>query len=356
MNILLVEDDPIALAIVRNALSKLGHAVHTAGDGEAALTALRNQPCPIVITDWNMPRMDGLELCRCIRRSSRLGYVYLIVLTARETRDDLVAALEAGADDFVPKPCEAAELAIRLRAAERVLALQTRDMAIFAIAKLAEARDSGTGAHLERVRGYAAALAEHLRTQAAFADEVDAEFVELIDQTSPLHDIGKVGIPDAILLKPGALTPLEYEVMKSHTVIGAQTLRAAASRFAESRFLTIAHDIARHHHEHFDGAGYPDGLKGRAIPLAARIVAVADVYDALTTQRAYKNAFSHEMARQSICDQAGKQFDPEIVAAFRACEGRFRQICRDNADERRGVPAPTEAPVESALCGATDAE
>ena len=176
------------------------------------------------------------------------------------------------------------------------------------------------------MRIYAQVIAEHLATQDQFRDVVDGEYVQLIYLTSPLHDIGKVGTPDSVLLKPGRLTPEEFEIMKQHTVIGAETLAAATNIRPGASFLEMARDIAWTHHEKFDGSGYPRGLAGEDIPLCGRIVAVADVYDALTSKRVYKPAFSHEEARNIIVRDSGHHFDPDMVAAFRHEEDRFRQI------------------------------
>jgi putative two-component system response regulator len=200
------------------------------------------------------------------------------------------------------------------------------------------------------MREYCRVLAAHLSRQAKFREEVDGSYVELIYMTSPLHDIGKVGIPDHILLKPGRLTRDEFEIMKTHAAIGARTMDAAASAHPEARFLCMARDIARCHHEKFDGSGYPDGLSGEEIPLCARIVALADVYDALTTRRVYKAALSHEKAVAIIREERGHHFDPDIVDAFEANEERFVAI-REQLAEREELEAQAiaERPAELAL-------
>lgn len=197
-----------------------------------------------------------------------------------------------------------------------------RDMTVFALAKLAESRDPETGGHLERVQQYAVALAMDLKDRGRF-EEIDDEFIDMLRVASPLHDIGKVGIPDCVLLKPGPLDADEWEIMKSHTVSGRETLSRAIEQFQEADFLMMARDIAAHHHERFDGTGYPDGLSGRAIPLAARIFALADVYDALISRRVYKPAYAHPVARNYIHEASGGHFDPEVVAAFDSCEQQF---------------------------------
>jgi putative two-component system response regulator len=326
MKVLIVDDDEVSLEVLSHVLTESGHEVESACDGVEALEILRGGECRLVISDWMMPRMNGLELCRQVRRMEFSGYVYFILLTGREGTENVVTGLSAGADDFLTKPFDPAELRVRIRSAERVLSLETRDVAIFALAKLAESRDPETGAHLERVRAYSRLIAAHFFEHGTIREDVDDDFVRLIYVTSPLHDIGKVGIPDAVLLKPGRLSDREFEIMKAHTTIGAETLDAALHQFPGVNFLRMARDIALTHHERFDGSGYPHGLSGEAIPLCGRIVALADVYDALTTKRVYKAAFTHEVARGVMLKESGNHFDPEIVEVFFAYEDQFVSI------------------------------
>lgn len=227
----------------------------------------------------------------------------------------------------------------------------TRDACVFALAKLAESRDPETGEHLERMRAYAQLLAEHLRCEGPYTHLIDEEFIANLYLASPLHDAGKVSIADAILLKPGRLTPDEFEVMKTHAELGAKTLESMFCHCGQPAFLQMAIDIARHHHERYDGRGYPAGLSGQGIPLAARIVAVADVYDALTSARVYKAAFAAEQAREMIEEQEGQHFDPAVVAAFRACYPDFLAIQHGS---RRGY-SPDALPSEAALVSVAQA-
>jgi putative two-component system response regulator len=326
MRILIVDDNKISLVVLRNALEQSGHEVIAASDGNQALAILRASPCGLVISDWDMPNMDGIELCRAIRSEDMLGYVYVILLTGHNLPDEKVQGLRAGADDFIAKPFNPPELLARVQTAERILSLETRDVAIFAMARLAESRDPETGEHLERVRSYSRVLAQHLSGVEKLRAEINAEFIRLIYLTSPLHDIGKVGIPDCVLLKPGRLNDLEFEIMKTHAALGAQTLEAALKRFPTVKFLQMGRDIAASHHERFDGTGYPNRLAGDAIPLCARIVSLADVYDALTSKRVYKDAFTHHITRSMIVEQAGVQFDPDVVEAFVNTEAQFLAI------------------------------
>lgn len=328
MRVLIADDDPIAIELLRDALADAGHEVTCAGGGREALERLGRDGCQVLITDWEMPDLDGIALCQAVRRGTPGGggYVYVILLTSHGTSVERVRGLSAGADDFMTKPFEPQELLARMQAAERLLSLETRDVAIFALAKLAESRDVETGAHLERVMNYSRILTQQLPAIGRYVHEIDTEFVRLVYNTSPLHDIGKVGIPDGVLLKAGRLDDREFEIMKTHTAIGARTLDAALRRFPGAKFLRMARDIAASHHERWDGQGYPDGLKGDQIPLCSRIVALADVYDALTSKRVYKNAFAHEVARGIIVKDSGTHFEPAIVDAFIAAQSAFIAI------------------------------
>ena len=334
MNILIVDDDVVAVEMLGRALTEAGHEVYIARDGAEALEVLHNHPVRIVVSDWLMPGVDGLELCRRIRSGGSAGYVYVILLTGNNRPEDVVEGLSAGADDFISKPFNAAELLVRLNAAQRIVSLETRHVTIFALARLAESRDPETGQHLERIREYSRILAGQLAAGNEFRGELSPEFVETIYLTSPLHDIGKVGIPDFILLKADSLTAGEFEVMKRHTVIGSDTLGAAAAQYPGVEYLRMATEIAGFHHERFNGTGYPEGLAGHRIPLCARIVGLADVYDALTSRRVYKEAMPHDVARNIVLDERGQHFDPVVVDAFLAIEGQFRDRVQRASHDR----------------------
>ena len=333
MKILLVDDDRIFLRLTEHALQKAGHEIHTARNGVDAELLLHSHEINLVITDWEMPVMNGIELCRRIRSGTLDRYVYTILLTSHSDPDSVVEGLDSGADDFISKPFREEELNVRIKAAQRLLGLEMRDMAIFMMAKLAESRDPDTGQHLERVQRYSRVLAEELANQGKYRNIIDADYMRLIYQTSPLHDIGKVGTPDHILLKPGKLTAEEFEIMKQHTTLGAETLDQALEMYPQASFLMMARDIAAGHHEKFDGTGYPLGLSGEQIPLCARIVSLADVYDALTSVRVYKKRFSHEQTRRIIVEASGTQFDPDVVSAFLRAQHRFEKIKIDFNDE-----------------------
>lgn len=340
MKILAVDDDDIALAVMHKVLTKENHDVWLARDGEEALEILRHNDIRVVVSDWNMPRMDGLQLCQRLRSSAGAEYIYIIMVTSRSSKDEMLAGLWMGADDFIAKPYEPVELLVRLRNAERIMAMETTSLTLFSLAKLAESKDSDTGKHLDRIREYSRALTMQMLTDTNLASQVPPRFADLIYQTCPLHDIGKVGIPDSVLLKPDSLNDQEWAIMKRHAEIGADTLNAALKLHPTAEFLRMARDIAWAHHERWDGTGYPRGLKGDDIPLCARIVALADVYDAMTTQRVYKMAHSHDITRGMILQGAGKHFDPAVVAAFMAIEPQFLEIHDRHADFETPVLAP----------------
>lgn len=337
MEILIVEDELVATARLKHTLEELGYDVLTADNGREAMEILRRGSCRIVICDWEMPEMNGIELCRAIRSEALGRYVFVLLLTVRQGGDNLVMGLSAGADEFMSKPYVTEELRVRLHTAERILALETRDLVIFALAKLAESRDPETGAHLDRVRIYSRALAADMATQDKFAGRITPGFVQLIYYTSPLHDIGKVAIPDHVLLKPGRLDDREFQIMKTHAQEGARTLDLALKEHPGTEFLCMARDIAGSHHERPDGTGYPRGLLRDEIPLCARIFAVADVYDALVSKRVYKRAFTHDIAKSIILDGTGTQFDTDVVEAFLRCEEQFKQIIRDHEEPEEAL-------------------
>jgi putative two-component system response regulator len=262
---------------------------------------------------------------RLVEAARRVAKGDLSIEIQSSGKDEL-AELSRAFDDMVRQ--------IRVRHELEKQVAKSRDLTIFAVAKLAESRDPETGAHLERVRNYSRLLAQNLADHGEFPAEITPQFVHLIYLTSPLHDIGKVGIPDSVLRKPGKLSEREMEIMKTHAQIGAATLDAAAVQFPGVQFLEMGRDIAAAHHERFDGTGYPHKMSGEMIPLAARIVAVADVYDALTTKRVYKPAYSHDAANAIIEQASGSQFDARVVQAFTRCQVQFIQILQRYSESR----------------------
>lgn len=333
MRVLIVDDDIISAEMLRNSLEQFDYDVTSAHDGQEAFAQIRTGKYNVVISDWEMPGMSGLELCKQVRRRNWSSYIYFILLTSYSGVDSSVIGLQSGADDFLSKPFDPEEIRVRLLTAKRILSLESRDLTIFALAKLAESRDTETGAHLERMREYCRILTQELTGTQRYGNEIDGDYVQLLHFTSPLHDIGKVGIPDSVLLKPGRLTKEEFKIMQQHTIIGGNTLAAAAKAHPSAEFLTIARDIAYTHHERYDGTGYPYQLSGYQIPLAGRITSIADVYDALTSKRIYKPEYSTETAREIIREGRGTQFDPYLVDLFLECEPEFIHVREQFRDE-----------------------
>ncbi len=517
--ILVVDDDPDERALCKRCLEHAGYQVNEAEDGETALATTSRDLPDVIIMDVVMPRMDGLECTRRLKAEAATRDIPIIMVSARSKVSDVLAGLEAGADEYLSKPIKTTELTLRvqsmvrlrrehldlLRSNEtrgeqaRVLSVlfdfcralaaastldevltntiaatadvcasrrvsimlpdsnrgiltiakskgiddelaaaiqvpigeaiagrvfqssravvvnsvedrhfegttydaqlfasvplvsaplgassqvvgvlnvterfdgrpfkaqelkyidlianvagsaihgllsrdsrdQARDSIVVALAKLAEHRDNDTGRHVDRVTQYCLILAQELRKRAEFTDQIDDTFIHDLERAAPLHDIGKVAVPDHILLKPGRLSPQEMDIMRPHTVIGAETIRSVTERAPGVSFLDMAERIAHFHHEWWNGAGYPQGLSGEAIPLCARIAALADVYDALTTKRVYKDAFSHDRSAAIIIESSGTQFDPEVVEAFQQQEHEFARLAAELADTPEKTP------------------
>ena len=330
--ILVADDDAIARALLSRMLTEAGYEVLLATNGREAIEIFKARRLHLVITDWMMPELDGLELCRWIRAHSASRYIFILMLTSVDEESRVVEGLSAGADEFIAKPIRPDALRARLGSAQRMLGLLSRDVTIFSLAQLADSRDPETGEHLDRIREYTRLLSEEL-VASGVAGDVPADFADLMYLTSPMHDIGKVGIPDAILLKPGQLSATEFEEMKMHTTIGAAALERALTQFPELRYLRTARDVALTHHERFDGTGYPNGLQGEAIPLAGRIVALCDTYDAITSKRVYKSSQPHAVARAEIVRSSGKHFDPRIVQSFLRVEAIFAEVAAQSRDD-----------------------
>jgi len=323
MKILIVDDELVSRKKMEKLVKSLGHEPITAINGIEAIKLWKKNRVSIIITDWLMPEMNGLELVQEIKKLQGSRYTYIIMVTSQESTDHLVTGIHAGADDFISKPFIKEELAVRLLAGERVLNFETRDIVIFSMAKLAEARDPETGNHLERIRHYSITLAETLVHMKKYTKEIDQLFIDNIFLTSPLHDIGKIGIPDFVLLKPGRFDDKEFGIMKKHCALGFEALNNALIKYPTAEYLKMSADIALSHHEKFDGTGYPNAIKEEKIPLAARIVALADVYDALVSKRIYKSAMPHDMAKSIILQEHSKHFDPCIIDAFMEAEDIF---------------------------------
>lgn len=366
--ILIVDDEPANLAVLNQLLSTK-YRVLASKTGEQALQNAAREPVPdLILLDIMMPGMDGYTVLSRLRENDNTREIPVIFVTALDDTVDEERGLELGAVDYITKPIKPAIVKARVMAHLEIKHARDRlkdqniwleaevarrmheniliqDISFCALTQLAETRDSDTGNHILRTQGYVEILARHLQSHPLFAAELDEFQLNRITKASPLHDIGKVGIPDSILLKPGKLTPEEWEIMKSHARIGGEALRNAikkattTSRFQDYKtmpesliFLEVACVIATSHHEKWDGTGYPDALEGPAIPLPARLMALADVYDALTTPRVYKKAWTAEAAAQWIIEQKGLHFDPIVIEAFEANRGAFEHIQRTLAD------------------------
>ncbi len=360
--ILLIDDEPDIRTFCRFVLQAEGLACDEVDGGAEALEAVKKRPYDLVILDINMPDMVGTEVCRRLREAPPTPHLKIIMTSGSANSDTMAQMLLAGADDFVTKPFSVVQLQARVKAALRLkdaqdrsdllnrhlLAInhqleeslgsrdtdlvQARNALVLALAKLSEHRANETGAHLVRMQKYCRCLAEEA-ARTTFTGQIDEAFIEMLECCAPLHDIGKVGLPDHILLKPGRLDQDERIIMQAHTLIGAETLSAVAEQHGSAlAFLQMAIDIIRHHHERFDGKGYPDRLSGSDIPLAARLVTIADVYDALRSRRVYKPALSHAAALQVMLESASGQFDPALLQAFQRCAPQFERIYRASPD------------------------
>ena len=345
--IVIVDDEPGVRRLLRAHLSCLPYEALEARDAAEAMAFLAEAPRPaLVLSDIEMPGLSGVELLKRIKGLD--SNIQVVMVTGQQDLETVRQCLREGAYDYLVKPFDPDDLLNTVeRALERARLIrqneeyqlnlermvleqtveirQTRDIALITLARLAESRDHATGQHLERMAAYSRRLAEQL-ADGVYSGSIGTGFVEHLYKSSPLHDIGKVGIPDSILLKPGPLTAEEREIMRRHPEIGGETLRSVVEQFRGNTFLTMGMEIAYSHHERWDGRGYPFGLSGDEIPLAARIVAVADAYDAITSRRPYKGAFGHDEAIRRITVDRGRHFDPVLVDGFLACHPDFDSI------------------------------
>ncbi len=345
--ILIVEDSIVDTALIKAILSDQN--LYFAKDGIEAFEVIDRIPdIDLMILDINMPRMNGFEVLEIMRNNSKYAKIVTLILTNHDELENEIKGLSLGAVDYIRKPLNIESLRkridihSRLKQATKLLEENnsileetvkertseialTRSITIHALIGLLEIRDIESGNHTIRTQYFIKAICEELAKKDRYKDILTEEYILEIFETAPLHDIGKVGVPDNILLKPGKLTPEEYEKMKLHVIYGVNAIMADSYHFIPS-FIKTAIDIIGGHHEQYNGNGYPKGLKGEEIPLAGRLMAFADVYDALINKRIYKEAFSHEVAMNMILERSGTQFDPEIVEAFVACEDRIIEI------------------------------
>jgi len=351
--IMVIDDNPDNLKLLQAMLQGNGYRPLTFPNGELALQAALRNPPDLILLDIDMPIISGFEVCRRLKAETALKEIPVIFISALDETNDKVEAFAAGGQDYVTKPFQIEELYARVRThlqlrkmqlalekhnhhlqelvEEQVKEISDSQLAtILALSKLSECRDEETGHHIERTQSFCEILTVCMRQNLRDTAVINDDFVTQIRRAAPLHDVGKVGIPDAILLKPGPLNHDEFEIMKTHTLIGAQALKAVADRYPKNNFLNMGVCIARSHHERWDGSGYPDGLAGEAIPLAARIMTMADVYDALRSRRPYKEPFTHEQTCRIILEGDGRikpeHFDPLVLDAFKSVEAEFNRI------------------------------
>lgn len=358
--ILVVDDTASNIDILLETLG-MDYEIMVALDGNTALNqAKKNQP-DIILLDIMMPEMDGYEVCKRLKADKLTQEIPVIFVTAMNELVDEEKGLELGAIDYITKPFSLPIVKARVKnhlilqlakeavkrqkdileemVIERTTELMvTQDVTIQCMASLAETRDMDTGDHIRRTQFYVKALAEALKNNSRFHKTLTRSNIELMYKSAPLHDIGKVGVPDYILLKKGPLTNEEFEEMKKHTVYGRDALREAEKMLGTNSFLRFAKEIAYSHHERWDGSGYPEGLKGDEIPLSGRLMAIADVYDALISDRVYKPAFTHEKALEIITKGDGRvmpdHFDPDVMDTFISISEEFRQIALQYSPNR----------------------
>ena len=355
-SILVVDDALDSLSLLGNILKNL-YRVKIANNGHKALQIAQGlEPPDLILLDIMMPGVDGYEVCRLLKQNQVSREIPIIFLTAKSDIADEEKGLELGAVDYITKPVSPPIVLARVKAHlqlkaaadflrdknayleqiidRRTLEIRTiQEVMMFGLASLAETRDNETGCHIRRTQYYIKALAEHLQHHPRFELFLTDATISMLFRSAPLHDIGKVGIPDQILLKPGKLMAEEYEIMKTHTTLGQEAIEKTERRLGiEVRFLKIAKEIVLSHHERWNGKGYPHGLVGEAIPIAARLMAVADVYDAIISRRIYKDAIPHDHAVEIIRSERGQHFDPDIADAFLAIQDEFASIAKRFVD------------------------
>lgn len=354
--VLIIDDSSSVIMLISSLLKDL-YRTRIATSGERGVVMAATAPAPdLILLDVVMPGIDGYEACRRLKADPALADIPVMFLTGTQDKEGEEQGLSVGAVDYIAKPINPPVLMVRiatqlsLRQAQLRLQRHNHDLeaevrrrteeihrlqqvTILALATLAETRDNETGNHLQRTQHYVAILARQLRESPRFRELRSDEYLDLLVRSVPLHDIGKVGVPDNILLKPGRLTPAEFEIMKQHTRIGHDALlNAERSLGITDSYLYIAREVAVAHHERWDGAGYPEGLSGDDIPLAARLMAIADVYDACISVRVYKPAMPHPEVVDLIERDAGIHFDPEVVDAFIAVKTEFMEVAQRYSD------------------------
>lgn len=346
-SVLIVDDTEANVDILVETLADT-YDLMVAMDGETALEITRESLPDLILLDIMMPGMSGYDVCEQLKAEPATANIPIIFITAMSAAEDEEKGLKLGAVDYITKPFNPALVSIRVRnhldlkmhrdnleqlVNERTAELQlTQDAMIESLGILADCRDPETGGHIRRTQSYVRVLAEHLQDHPRFCDFLDDETIDLLEKSAPLHDIGKIGIADSILLKPGRLTDDEFEEMKRHAELGYESLQRCQENLGKTLFLELASIIAYTHQEKWDGSGYPRGLIGDEIPIPGRLMALADVYDALISKRVYKEPFTHDKAVSIISEGAGQHFDPDIVGVFETIHETFRRIAIELAD------------------------
>ena len=353
--IMIVDDTEMNIIILVEALQD-DYELIVAINGLEAIELLGEQKPDLILLDIMMPEMDGYEVLKSIKKNEDLEHIPVILLSAITDSDSKNKGFSLGAVDYVTKPFEIVEVMARVKTQLRLedarlilenqniilekkvkqrteLIERTNSATIYCLAALAETRDPETGEHIKRTQEYIRELALELREKEEYKEVLTDEYIDLLYKSAPLHDIGKVGVKDNILLKPGKLTAEEFEEMKKHTIYGGESLMVGINELGEESFLTLAKEIAVTHHEKWDGSGYPMGLSNKEIPISGRLMALSDVYDALISKRVYKEPFTHEEAKNIILESSGTHFDPDIVEAFIKKESKFIEIMKKFREE-----------------------
>lgn len=344
LHILCIDDSKSQLVVYRSQLEGL-YRVTTALTYQEAVACLSASRPDLIILDMEMPQVSGLEFLDILRYTPSYAGIPVIIVSGDERKEDIKQAFLRGAADYVRKPYDEEELALRIARLFRLVLgprkeekAQTgslnaaQELLVQSLADLASARDNENTKHLERIGPYAAAIARNAAKIAKFRVSIDGDFVDKIAQMAKLHDIGKVNVPDYVLHNPGELTAKEFELVKRHVTDGSRTVDMIRLSFPDYAFLDFAHDVIHYHHENWDGTGYPEGKSGNAIPLSARIVAIADTFDAVTTKRAFRNAVSFEEGAAVVEAGGGTRFDPDLVGVFRLTLTELREAYGRFAD------------------------
>jgi putative two-component system response regulator len=356
--ILVVDDQLQNVELLEAQLVPLGYEIIRAANGKDALTIITGNEIDLMLLDIMMPGMDGFEVIRRVRQGTKTRLLPIILVTALRETEDRIKGIEAGCDDFISKPVDKMELFARVRSLLKVkdyndlmlnyrkeleseVTARTEQLkqaleriktasldTIYRLSVASEYKDKDTGAHIKRMSRYSVAVARRMG--------LDENTIETILYSAPMHDLGKIGIPDQILMKPAILDPAEWKIMKMHTVIGAKILQGS-----DAEFIKSGESIALSHHEKWDGSGYPNGVKGQEIPIAGRIVAIADVFDALTSKRPYKEPFTIEKSLAIVKEGRGTHFDPDVVDAFFDIQEEILNIKKQyNEDNQKSIELP----------------